>query len=91
MAEKELRNDINELTHELGEIKAELDVRLAGIKKYLKPAAFAVAGIIGLKIAFSLAGFFLNTFWKLKLPLLVVLTALFLKFRPSLPGQQCRG
>ncbi len=91
MAEKELRTDMNEITHELEEIKAELDVRFAGFKKMLKPAAFAVAGIIGLKIAFKLTGFFFALFRKLKLPILVVLVALFLKFRLSQPGRQCSG
>ncbi len=91
MAEKELRKDMKEITHELEEIKAELEVRLARFKRMLKPAAFAIAAIIGLKIAFKLAGVFFSVFWKLKLPILVVGLLVFLKFRHPQPGQQCSG
>jgi hypothetical protein len=66
MAEKELRKEIKEITSELEEIRGELNVRLAKIKKLAKPAAIAVAGLIGLKIGLKITKGILSLLWKLK-------------------------
>lgn len=89
MAEKELRKDINEITGEIEEVKAELMARLAKFKKLLKPAVIGVAGLIGLKIALKLLRVFLALFWKLKLPILIMLFLVFLKFYRHQSGGQC--
>ena len=66
MAEKELRKEIDEITSELEEIRGELNVRLAKIKKLAKPAALAVVGLIGLKIGLKITKGIFSLLWKLK-------------------------
>jgi hypothetical protein len=66
MAEKELRKEIDEITGELGEIKGELDIRIAKLKKLAKPLGLAIAGVIGLKIGLKIMKGVLGLLWKLK-------------------------
>jgi|WetSurMetagenome_2_1015567.scaffolds.fasta_scaffold282414_2 hypothetical protein len=66
MAEKELRKDIDEITSELEEIRGELNIRLARIKKLAKPIGLAVIGVIGLKIGLKILKGVLNLLWRLK-------------------------
>lgn len=66
MAEKELRKDIEEIAGELQEIRGELGIRLAKIRKLAKPAVLAVAGLIGLKIGLKITKGIFSLLWKLK-------------------------
>jgi hypothetical protein len=89
MAEKELRKEIEELTSELEEIRGELNIRLAKIKKLAKPALLAVAGLIGLKIGLKITKGVLSMLWKMKSLILAAMLLVVLKlYLSSLKEQQ---
>ncbi|HNY65202.1 MAG TPA: hypothetical protein PKM41_07160 [Deltaproteobacteria bacterium] len=91
MAEKELRTEINEIASELEEIRSELSVRLAGIKKKAKPAVLVVVGLIGLKIGLKIAKGVLSLLWKMKSFLLAATLLFVLQLYLSSTRDQSRG
>ncbi len=63
MAEKELRQDLQETVNELLEVKADLARRIAPAKEWVKTAALVLLGLIGAKIALKLARFSFRVVW----------------------------
>ena len=91
MVEKELRTEINEIASELEEIRSELSVRLAGIKKKAKLAVLVVVGLIGLKIGLKIAKGVLSLLWKMKSFLLAATLLFVLQLYLSSTRDQSRG
>ncbi len=91
MAEKELRNEIEEITSALEEIKGELEIRFAKMKKMAKPALLVLGGLIGLKIGLAVMGLIFKLLWKMKLVIILALLVVGLKFYLSKSKEVCRN
>lgn len=63
MAEKKPRVELDDIVRELVELKQELGLRFADLKKKLMPGAVIVLGLIGIKIGFKIMGMFMRFFW----------------------------
>lgn len=88
MAEKELNKELDAIVPELVEIKAELQARLALMKKKAKPAVFVFAGLIGLKLGLGITRIVLSLIWRHKLLLAAAAIGGSLWYRSSRQG--CR-
>lgn len=63
MAEKELRQDLQETVNELLNVKAELARRISPVKEWAKTAMLVLLVLIGAKIALKLLRYFLGVVW----------------------------
>jgi hypothetical protein len=80
MAEKKLRQEIEEIVQELVELKSELQHRFESMKKEYKPVALVILGLIGLKIGLKVSRLVLSLLWRHKFFITAVAFLVLYKF-----------